>query len=118
MSSRQDQIPRLKVHLLTTHLSATSDKLQQIRQATQDDDGMALLKHTITFGWPPTVQELPKELQAYWTFREGMTVEDELILKATRIVIPPGMRESTLQQLHEGHLGFTNCYNCAKQTVY
>ena len=28
------------------------------------------------------------------------------------------MRESTLQQLHEGHLGFTKCYNRAKQTVY
>ena len=79
---------------------------------------MALLKYTITYGWPKTVQELPKELQAYWTFREKMTVEDGLILKATRIVIPPGMRESILQQLHDGHLGFTKCYNCAKQTVY
>ena len=60
----QDKIKllRLKVHLLTTRLSATSDKLQQIRQATQDDDTMALLKHTITFGWPHTVQELLKEL--------------------------------------------------------
>ena len=47
-----------------------------------------------------------------------MTVEDGLILKATRIVIPPTLRESTLQQLHEGHLGFIKCYNRAKQTVY
>ena len=116
----QDKIrlPRLKVHLVTARLSATSDKLQQIRQATQDDDTMALLKHTITYGWPQTMQELPKELQTYWTFREEMTVEDGLILKATRIVIPPSMRESTLHQLHEGHLGFTKCYNRAKQTVY
>ena len=67
---------------------------------------MALLKHTITYGWRQTVQELPKELQAYWTFREEMTVENGLILKATRIVIPSSMRESTLHQLHEGHLGF------------
>ena len=116
----QDKIklPRLKVHLLTTRLTATSDKLQQIWQATQDDDTMVLLKYTITHGWPQTVQELPKELQAYWTFREEMTVEDGLILKATRIVIPPSMREPTLWQLHDGHLGFTKCYNRAKQTVY
>ena len=78
---------------------------------------MALLKHTITLGWPHTVQELPKELQAYWTFREEMTVEDGLILKASRIVIPPSMRESTLHQLHEGHLGFSKCYNHAKHCV-
>ena len=116
----QDKIklPRLRVHLLTTRLSATSDKLQQIRQATQDDNTMALLKYTITHGWPRTVQELPQELQAYWTFREDMIVEDGLILKATRIVIPSSMRESILQQLHDGHLGFTKCYNRAKQTVY
>ena len=116
----QDKIklPRLKVYLVTARLSATSDKLQQIRQATQDDDTMALLKHTITHGWPQTVQELPKELQAYCTFREEMTVENGLILKATQSVIPPNMRESTLHQLHEGHLGFTKCYNRAKQTVY
>ena len=37
-----------------------------------------------------------------------MTVENGLILKATRIVIPLNMRESTLHQLPEGHLGFTN----------
>ena len=79
---------------------------------------MAILKHTVSIGWLRTVQELPKELQAYWTFREEMTVEDGLILKATRIVIPPSMRESTLYQLHEGHLGFSMCYNHAKQTVY
>ena len=102
----QDKIklPRLKVHLLTTCLSATSDKLQQIQQATQDDDTMAILKNTVSVGCPCTVQELQKELQAYWTFREDMTVKDGLILKATRIVIPPSMRESTLHQLHEGHL--------------
>ena len=47
-----------------------------------------------------------------------MTVEDRLILKAARIVIPPSMREPTLQQLHDGHLGFTKYYNQAKQTVY
>ena len=76
---------------MTTCLSTTSDKLQQIRQATQDDDTMTPLKHTITFGWPCTVQELPKELQAYWTFREEMTIEDGLILEGTRIVIPPTM---------------------------
>ena len=34
-------------------------------------------------------QEHPKELQAYWTLREEMTVEDKLFLKATRIVILP-----------------------------
>ena len=40
---------------------------------------MALLKHTITIGWPCIVQELLKELKAYWMLREDMTVENGLI---------------------------------------
>ena len=47
-----------------------------------------------------------------------MTVEHRLILKATRIVIPHSMRQSTLQQLYDGHLGFTKYYTCAKHTMY
>ena len=43
-----------------------------------------------------------------------MTIEYGLILKATRIVIPPNIRKSTLYQLHEAHLGCTKCYNYAK----
>ena len=78
---------------------------------------MVLLKYTITYGQPHTVQELPKDLQAYWTFTEELTVEDGLILKAIRIVIPPSMKESMQQQLHDGDLDFTKCNNHARQTV-
>ena len=66
----------------------------------------------------PDSARTSKRTPSLLTFREEMTIEDGLILKATRIVIPPSMRESTLHLLHEGHLGFTKCYNRAKQTVY
>ena len=42
------------------------------------------------------------------TFQEELTIEDGLILKGTCIVIPEGMREGILKQIHEGHLGFNN----------
>ena len=61
---------------------------------------MALLTDTITNGWPQIVQEHPKELQVYWSFREEMAVEHGLFLKATTIVIPPTMQESTLLSQH------------------
>ena len=90
------------MHLTDYLFSATSEKLQQIQQVTQNDDTMEFLKQTVICEWSQTVQELLKEFQAYWTFREDMTVEDELILKVTRILIPPGIRESALGQLHGG----------------
>ena len=48
-------------------------------------------------------------LQPYWTFREELTVEDGLILKGTRIVIPTKQWEAILKLIYEGHLGLNKC---------
>ena len=49
-----------------------------MRIATQEDDELELLKHTITKGWPNTIKEVPSVLQSYWTFREELMIEEEL----------------------------------------
>ena len=57
-------------------------------------------------------------LQPYWTFREELTVEDGLVLKDTRIVIPNKKCEAVLKLVHEGHLGLNKSKLHAKDTVY
>ena len=68
--------------------------------------------------WPSTIKEIPPVLQPYWTFCEELTIEDGLILKGTRIVIPNKNREAILNQIHDSHLGLNKCKLQAKQTVY
>ena len=112
------KLPKLHVYQITNQLCARSNSLQQIRIATQEDDEIALLKHTITQGWPSTIKEVPSVLQSYWTFREELTIEDGIILKGTRIVIPAKKHEAVLNLIHEGHLGLNKCKLHAKETVY
>ena len=64
------------------------------------------------------IKEVPQEIQKYWTFHEELTIEDGLILKGTRIIIPDEKREEILKQIHEGHLGLNKCQMHAKETVY
>ena len=45
-------------------------------------------------------------------------IEDGLILKGTRIIIPDKKREEILKLIHEGHLGLKKCKMRAKETVY
>ena len=45
-------------------------------------------------------------------------IEDGLVLKGTRIIIPDEKREETLKLIHEGHLGLNKCKMRAKETVY
>ena len=39
------------------------ESLNQLRLATQEDDELVLLKHTITQGWPSTIKEVPNVIQ-------------------------------------------------------
>ena len=69
-------------------------------------------------GWPSSIKQVPPVLQPYWTFREELTVEDGLILKGTRIVIPNKKWEAILKLIHKGHLGLNKCKLHTKETVY
>ena len=83
--------------------------MNQLRLATQEDDELALLKHTTTLGWQSNIKEVTNVLQAYWTFREELTIEDGLILKGTGILIPDKKCEAILKLIHKGHLGLNKC---------
>ena len=83
----------------------------------QEDDQFALLKHTITHGWPNTITEVSK-IQPLWTFWEELTVEDGIVLKGTHIVIPSKKCQSILCLIHEGHLGLAKWKCGTKDTVY
>ena len=65
-----------------------------------------------------TIKEVLTEVQKYWTFHEELTIEDGLILKGTRIIIPDKKREEILKLIHRGHLGLNKCKMRAKETMY
>ena len=120
LGDQKDTIKLAKLHVyqIIQKLSARSDSLHQLRLSTQSDDELALLKHTIMQGWLKSIKQLPPVLQPFWTFREELTVEDGLILKGSRIVMPTKQQEASLKLIHEGHLGLNKCKLCTKETVY
>ena len=79
VGSQQDAIklPKFNVYQITSQLNARSDSLQQLREATQADDMLAILKYTINQGWSSSIKEVPSEIQPFWTFREELTIEDD-----------------------------------------
>ena len=111
------KLPKLSVYQITSQLNARSDSLQQLHEASQVDDTLAILMYTIQKGWPNTIKELPSEIQPYWTFREELTNEDGLMVKGTRIVVPSTKQAEILKLIHEVHLGLTKCKLRAKETV-
>ena len=120
MEDQKDTIrlPKLQINQITQQLPAQDDSLQQLRMATQTDNELAFLKHTIMQGWPKTIKQVPPILHPYMTFREELTIEDGLILKGTRIIIPNNQCKTILELIHEGYLGLNKCKLSAKEPVY
>ena len=52
------KLPKLHMNQITKQLPARCDSLQQLRVATQADDELAILKHTIMQGWPKTIKQV------------------------------------------------------------
>ena len=86
--------------------------------AIQEDDELALPKHTITQGWPSNIKEVPGVKHSYWTFREELTIEDGIILKGTRIGVPAKKWEAVLKLIHEGHLGLNKVSYVQKKLFF
>ena len=112
------KFPKLYLYQITSQLNTGCDSLQQLRLPTQADYELTLLKLMIMSGWPSSIKQVPQVLQSYRTFWEELTVEDEVILKGTRIVILAKQHEAVFKQTHEGHLGLNKCKLHAKDTVY
>ena len=112
------KLPILQVNQITAHSRCTQEKVDKLRQSTAKDDTLALLKHTVQHGWPQSIQDLPPELRPYWTFRDEITLEDGLLIKGERIIIPSRDQAEILEQLHYGHLGLQKCLHRARATVY
>ncbi len=96
----------------------SSEKLTQIQQETASDHTLHALREIIINGWPSRMKELAKPLQPYWSYRDELSVEDGMILKGDRVVIPYSMQEYVLSKLHEGHQGIEKCKLRAKDCVF
>ncbi len=112
------QLPRLQINLITQDIPCNADRLQKLRESTAKDETLILLKEIVKQGWPKKIQNLPPELKPFWTFRERITIEDGLLLKDRRIIVPEADRSDILQQLHRGHQGIQKCLQRARSSVY
>ena len=116
--SREDALPEIRVDTVTCTLPATPAKLQFIREETNKDEILYHLKDIIYQGWPVSFQECPSDLRDYWNFREDLSVENGLVLKGHRLIIPHTLRKSMLSLVHQGHLGTEKCLPRAKDCLF
>ena len=73
-----------------------------------------MIKH----GFPKKFSELSNELAPFWSIRNLLDVESDVVWYDGRIVLPPSLRHRALEVLHSAHQGVTGMSDRAQATVY
>ncbi len=66
-------------------------------------------------GWPSRVQG---SIKRYSAIAPELTIQDGLLMRANRIMIPEALQKVTFEQLHTGHQGIRKCQRRAAQSVW
>ncbi|KAF7238387.1 hypothetical protein EYD10_14900 [Varanus komodoensis] len=98
------------------YLNVTDQRLPQIKQHTGIDESLQVLKSVVWTGWPDSKEEVPLIVREYWTFRDK--IQDGILYKGPRVIIPKSLRSEMLERIHASHIGGEACYSQARDTLY
>ena len=96
----------------------SEERIKTVREETKADPALNTLAETIVKGWPENIKDVPENIRIYWPFRDEISIEDGLILKGQRIIIPSSQKEVFLDQLHYAHQGIEKTTLRAKGSIY
>ncbi|XP_057299419.1 uncharacterized protein K02A2.6-like [Hydractinia symbiolongicarpus] len=74
---------------------------KDIRDAQNDDPAIALIKKHLASGTIPKLDVIKE----YYPSRLQLSIVNDILMFANKIVIPPTLRESIISIVHEGHQG-------------
>ncbi len=92
--------------------------MHMIQQATQSDPELDLIRQLHEQGWPDRQKKVPLAVQAYWLIRHTISIDDELLMKDDRIIIPHALRPEVLKRLHVAHQGIQRSLAHARSCFY
>ena len=95
-----------------------SERLNEIRKETKADTVLDQLLGIITIRWPDSIKDLPPVIRSYWPYNDEQSVNDGIIIKGPRIIIPETQQKIILDQLHYSLQGVEKTRLQARDTVY
>ena len=98
--------------------NVTDGTLRRVADATREDSIISKLREITANGWPDDKSKVPMEVQEYWPYRDELTVQNGIVYRGTRVVIPTIMRNEMLKKIHQSHRGIDGCLKAAKDTLY
>ena len=105
------------VSVVMQTLPATESRLQEIKELQAKDEVCQKVYHYCLTGWPAK-NKMDPVLRPYHSVANELSVDNGLILRGNRVIIPPPLRKEMLSRIHTGHQGIVKCREKARQSVW
>ncbi len=105
----------LEVRMLQVLSSQRTEELQSV---IKSDPTCQRLVDMIMHGWHSSFKELSHDVRPFFAMREEFVVENGLIFRGQRLLIPSLLQSYYVTQLHQGHPGLVATQRRAKETMY
>ena len=79
------------------YLPVSEGRLLLIEQDTKADESLHVLKAVIQKGWPEHKSNVPGIISPYFNMPDEMSIQDGLIFKGERVVVPRASRSELLR---------------------
>ncbi|XP_040071826.1 uncharacterized protein K02A2.6-like [Ixodes scapularis] len=103
---------------VVNHLPVRKDTAEKIRHATLRDDTLQKLTIVIRTGWPQERHNIEPEVRMYFLFRPELDLEDDILYKGQRLVIPKALRGEMKEKLHSSHMGIESTLRRARDSIF
>jgi len=105
------------VSAVVQSLPATEQWLQEIKNLQEEDVACRTISQYCQFGWPERCT-VEAAVIPYYPMAAEFSVENGMLMRGSRIVIPPPLRKEMLARIHTGHQGIVRCRERARQSVW
>jgi hypothetical protein len=99
-------------------LPVSQRRKQQLQQETAADEVCRQLQQTINEGWPENYKDATPNIRQFYAFRDELVVQEGILMKGTRVVVPAKLQPEYLAELHKGHPGVEATKARARECVY
>lgn len=106
------------VHTVLKNLPISDRKMEQVREATNEDKDLHHVKSYLMEGWPDSKEQCHITAATFWTFRDELSIIDGIIMKGEKVFVPAALRPEMLKKIHEGHLGMAKTTSRARQILF
>ncbi|XP_041475701.1 uncharacterized protein K02A2.6-like [Lytechinus variegatus] len=69
-------------------------------------------------GWPETKDDVPVVVREYYNYRDEITVQNGVLYKGMKVIVPSAMRALMLNRVHSSHLGVDACVRRARDVLF